>query len=84
MSLEVDTTQRVKAPQGETKMMAANYPTKKALKAAIDQMLRYQETSFFGPEYRENGSFAVVGPSPTERKWYATVMMESGLIKSVR
>jgi hypothetical protein len=65
-------------------MMAANYPTKKALKAAVGKTLRYQETSFFGPEYKENGSFAVVGPSLTERKWYATVTMESGLIKSVQ
>jgi hypothetical protein len=64
-------------------MMAASYKTKKDLKAAIGKPLKYIETSFFGPEYKENGTFAVVGPSPTERKWYATVTMENGLIKKV-
>ena len=39
--------------------MLANYPTKKALKAAIGQPLRYTETSMFGAEYRADGSFTV-------------------------
>lgn len=30
-------------------MMGANYKTKKDLKAAVGQSLRYEETSFFGP-----------------------------------
>ena len=64
-------------------MMAANYKTKKDLKAAIGQPLRYEETSFFGPEFKENGSFAVVGPSPTQRKWFASVTMVNGLIAKV-
>jgi hypothetical protein len=64
-------------------MMAASYKTKKDLKAAVGQPLRYEETSFFGPEYKENGSFAVVGPSPAWRKWYATVTMANGLIAKV-
>jgi hypothetical protein len=64
-------------------MMAANYPTKKALKQAIGQSLRYEETSFFGPEYRENGTFAVVGPSPYQRKWFASVTMKDGKILKV-
>ena len=49
-------------------MMGANYKTKKDLKAAVGQPLRYEETSFFGPEFKENGTFCVVGPSPTQRK----------------
>lgn len=66
-------------------MMGASYATKKELKASIGKRLRYVETSFFGLEYKENGSFAVVGPDPhTNRKWYATVTMENSLIKSVR
>ena len=64
-------------------MMGASYPTKKALKQAIGQRLRYVETSMFGAEYRENGKFCVVGPSPTQRKWYAEVTMANGLIAKV-
>lgn len=65
-------------------MMAARYPTKKALKESIGQKLKYQETSVFGPEYKSNGTFAVVGPSPYERKWYAEVTMQDGLITKVK
>ena len=65
-------------------MMGANYKTKKDLKAAIGQRLKYTETSMFGEEYKENGSFCVVGPSPTVRKWYAEVTMKDGLIFKVK
>jgi hypothetical protein len=64
-------------------MMGASYPTKKALKENIGKSLFYVETSLFGAEYKENGTFCVVGPSPYERKWYASVTMENGLIKKV-
>ncbi len=64
-------------------MLAARYKTKKDLKAAVGSRLKYTETSMFGPEYKDDGKFAVVGPSPYERKWYATVVMEKGLIKKV-
>ncbi len=64
-------------------MMGASYKTKKDLKAAVGQSLRYEETSFFGPEYKENGTFSVVGPSPTKRVWYASVTMKNGLIEKV-
>ena len=64
-------------------MMAANYKTKKDLKAAVGQPLQYKETSAFGPEFKANGSFAVVGPSPYERKWFASVTMVNGLIAKV-
>lgn len=65
-------------------MLVATYPTKKALKAAVGKPLRYQETSMFGEEYRDNGSFAVVGPGAYQRKWYATVEMRDGLIFKVK
>lgn len=65
-------------------MMGAIYKTKKELKAAVGQPLHYEETSMFGEEYRPNGRFCVVGPSPRERKWFAEVTMENGLIKSVK
>ena len=64
-------------------MLGASYKTKKDLKASIGQPLRYVETSIFGAEYRENGKFCVVGPSPTQRKWYAEVTMENGKIAKV-
>ena len=64
-------------------MMAAHYATKKDLKAHIGSPLRYEETSFFGPEFKENGTFSVVGPSPTQRKWFALVTMVNGLIAKV-
>lgn len=64
-------------------MLAANYPTKKALKESVGQSLRYTETSFFGEEYKADGHFAVVGPSPTQRKWYAEVTMQNGKIAKV-
>ena len=65
-------------------MMGAIYKTKKELKAAIGQELRYEETSMFGAEFKADGRFCVVGPSPRERKWFAEVTMENGLIKSVK
>jgi hypothetical protein len=65
-------------------MMAARYKTKKDLKAAVGQPLRYTETSMFGAEYKPNGTFCVVGPSPYERRWYAEVTMENDVIKRVK
>jgi len=64
-------------------MMAANYPTKAALKAAIGQSLRYTETSMFGPEYKRDGVLTVVGPSPYNRKWFANITMINGIIAKV-
>ena len=64
-------------------MLGANYKSKKDLKAAVGKPLRYVETSMFGPEYKSNGTFCVVGPSPYERKWFASVTMENDLIKKV-
>ena len=65
-------------------MMAAHYPTKKALKESVGQSLRYEETSLFGEEYKPNGSFCVVGPSPYERKWFAEVTMADDKIARVK
>ena len=64
-------------------MMGARYKTKKLLKASIGQPLRYIETSMFGNEYRRDGKFAVVGPDPLRRKWFAEVTMKDGLIEKV-
>lgn len=65
-------------------MLAATYKTKKELKACVGRPLRFVETSMFGAEYKDNGSFPVVGPAPYDRKWYATVVMKNGVIAKVR
>lgn len=65
-------------------MLAALYKTKKDLKAAVGQGLNYEETSLFGPQYKSNGTFCVVGPSPYNRKWYATVTMQNDKIAKVK
>lgn len=64
-------------------MLGARYETKKILKASIGKPLRYVETSMFGNEYTDNGTFPVVGPSPQIRKWYAKVTMKDGKIFKV-
>ena len=64
-------------------MLAATYPTKKALRAAVGERLRYVETSLFGAEYRPDGRLTVVGPAPYTRNWFATVTMADGRIKRV-
>ena len=65
-------------------MLGASYKSKKELKENIGKMLRYVETSMFGPEFKSDGKFCVVGPSPYERKWYAEVTMKNGLIEKVK
>jgi hypothetical protein len=64
-------------------LAASGYKTKKVLKECVGRPLRYTETSLFGAEYKANGKFAVVGPSATERKWFAEVTMVDGLIAKV-
>lgn len=67
-------------------MMLALYPSKKELKAAIGQALKFQETSMFGAEYKPNGTFCVANrPHITGlgREFFAEVTMENGLIKKV-
>ena len=64
-------------------LAASGYKTKKDLKASVGKPLGHTETSMFGPEYKANGKFAVVGPSATERKWFAEVTMVEGKIAKV-
>ena len=64
-------------------MLGATYKTKKALKESIGQPLRHVETSWFGDEFKRDGTLNVVGPSPQMRKWFAEVVMNNGLIVKV-
>jgi len=66
--------------------LIANYPSKKALKEAVGQRLNYIETSMFGPEFCENGTFAVANrPHITGkgREFFAEVTMTGGKITKV-
>lgn len=64
---------------------ANNYKTKKALKSAVGQPLMASETSLYGNEWKDNGQVTVVGPCAyTNRKWFATVKLEGGIIKEVK
>lgn len=59
------------------------YKHKRDLKEAVGHNLQFEETSISGPEYKSTGTFSVVGPSAYERKWFATVTMENGIIRKV-
>jgi len=65
-------------------MLAFTYKTKAELKQAKGQKLRYVETSIFGSEYNGDGKYVGVGPGAYDRKWYATVIVADGVIKSVK
>ena len=69
-------------------MLILLYTSKKELKENIGQPLKYQETSVFGNEYKDNGSFAGSNrPSITGikgREFFAEVTIKNGLIASVK
>jgi hypothetical protein len=68
-------------------MIIFNYPSKKVLKENVGQPLRYIETSMFGEEYSANGYLTGANrPHITRqgREFFANVVMENGLIKSVK
>lgn len=68
-------------------MIIFNYPSKKALKEAIGQRLRYIETSMFGPEYVPTGQLTGANrPHITGqgREFFATVTLQDGKIISVK
>ena len=62
-------------------LLAIGYKTKKALKESTGKRLRHLETSFFGAEYKPDGTFIVTNNG---RSWFAQVTMESGLIYKVK
>ena len=66
--------------------LIANYPSKKACKAAIGQPLLHTETSIFGAEYVSDGVLYVANrPHITGigREWFGQVTMVDGLIGKV-
>jgi len=68
-------------------MIIFNYPSKKVLKENIGQPLQYIETSMFGAEYKADGMITGANRPHITRKgreFFANVLMENGLIKSVK
>lgn len=66
--------------------LVVRYDSKKDLKAAVGQRLKYTEVSMFGAEYRDNGTLTVAGrPHITgmKREFFANVTMKDGLIVKV-
>ena len=59
------------------------FRTKKELKAATGTVPHFIETSFFGDEYKGDGIYAVVGPHPTVRNWFAELTIVDGRIQKV-
>ena len=67
-------------------MMLALYDSKKDLKAAIGQPLKYRETSMFGPEYKADGVVYVARRPHMQgggREFFAEVTLSKGLITKV-
>jgi len=64
-------------------MLGASYKTKKACRESIGKEPRFIETSMFGVEFTGDGKYTVVGPSPTQRKWFAQVTIVNGVISKV-
>ena len=68
-------------------MLIFNYSSKKELKENIGKALNYIETSMFGPEYVDNGSLVGCNrPHLTghKREFFASVVLENGLITKVK
>ncbi len=66
--------------------LIAVYPSKKALREHVGKPLTYRETSIFGAQYRDNGTFPVANrPHITGigREFFAEVTMRDGLIAKV-
>ena len=67
-------------------MILLDYDSKKQLKAAIGERLRYQETSMFGPEYRDNGTLVGARRPHLQgggREFFAQITLKDGLIAKV-
>ena len=60
--------------------LQVNYKTKKELTSNIGNQLNYTETSIFGDEYKDNGTF--VG-CDVKRKFFAKITIENNIIKKV-
>lgn len=62
-------------------MIQLLYDTKKELTNNIGNELEYIETSFFGEEYKENGTLTGCN---LKRSWFANVVMKDNKISQVK
>ena len=61
------------------------YKTKKDLKErGVGREFQPIETSMFGAEFKGDGTYVVVGPTPQSRKWFAEVMVKGDMIIRVK
>jgi hypothetical protein len=70
----------------ENDMLIFDYPSKKSMKEAIGEPLRYRETSLFGAEFRTNGTLVGCNrPHITghKREFFAEVTVADGKIEKV-
>lgn len=66
---------------------ARNFPTKKALKEAIDagQQIGFYQPGPFGGKEPKDGTIALEGPwYPKPHSWYATAVVKGGYIVKVK
>ena len=62
----------------------SGFKTKKELKESVGTFPHFIETSIFGLQYTgKDGDYAVVGPDPYIRKWFARVTVTDGIITKV-
>jgi len=64
-----------------------NYKTKKALKDAVaaGERVTYYQPGPFGGNEPKNGTIAVEGPHfPQPHRWYASCIVENGVIVKVK
>jgi len=59
------------------------FNTKKELKNAIGTIPEFIETSSFGDEFKGDGTYSIVGPTPYNRKWFANITVKNRLIFKV-
>lgn len=71
-------------------MIIFNYASKKDMKLAVGERLKYTETSMFGEEFKSNGKFSgcnrpSINPDIPKgsREFFATVTMADGVIAKV-
>ena len=74
--------------------MILNYKSKKQIKESVGKTLDYTETSFFGNEYKSDGTFCGCNrPYSPEypkferrkgREFFAEITMENDLIRGVK
>ena len=66
-------------------MGISGYKTKKALKSeGIGKSPGFIETSMFGAEFKGDGVYCVVGPTPYIRTWFASITVKGGVISKVQ